>query len=490
MEDYKDGTLATALSNLEQTVGVDLETGEIKAGTNLINSVQELDGDTNNIVKMAAAALQLKSSKNGSTLNSTSDLASVIVNGQFTGYSGLNETVTQHGNSISAQSSLMSRVVNSDGTPNSTFKSDVIAGLATEVYADNAAASAKTSLVASINNKTAGITVFAEKRGGKLESGVTIDADHVLINSNTTVAGKLTAMDVDIQGKATVNQLNTATARVESKADLANNRYIELANGNGTFTGNVNATTLIAGNPSGINIRTSSDKIEFCQGADVRAYFVANGQGMQLHVWDSSGVEHYIDFTKWTQVGGSTYTPVRGYYKYSNGSFSSDSDLFKGSDGKYYSYSGSSYTLISSRDVYVQESANAYPSHGTAFSGSGAPIIYAYSSNNGIPVAIGVTVNRYIKYTITNGVIGNAATSYIYHCIDYPISVNYSNGVSVTTGGRFVNPSGGSAKFQYRCINGTLKNLGQPMPTYNYVSSINSATEYSTNPTVYDTQLS
>ena len=261
-------------------MGVDLETGEIKAGTNLINSVQELDGDTNNIVKMAAAALQLKSSKNGSTLNSTSDLASVIVNGQFTGYSGLNETVTQHGDSISAQSSLMSRVVNSDGTPNSTFKSDVIAGLATEVYADNAAASAKTSLVASINDKTAGITVFAEKSGGKLESGVTIDADHVLINSNTTVAGKLTAMDVDIQGKATVNQLNAATARVESKADLANNRYIELANGNGTFTGNVNATTLIAGNPSGINIRTSSDKIEFCQGADVRAYFVANGQGM------------------------------------------------------------------------------------------------------------------------------------------------------------------------------------------------------------------
>lgn len=319
VEDYKDGTLATALSNLEQTVGVDLETGEIKAGTNLINSVQELDGDTDNIVKMAAAALQLKSSKNGSTLSSTSDLANVIVNGQFTGYSGLNETVTQHGNSISAQSSLMSRVVNDNGTPNSNFKSDVIAGLATEAYADGAAASAKSSLVASINDKTAGITVFAEKSGGKLESGVTIDADHVIIDSNTTVKGKLTTMDTDIQGKATINQLEAATARVESKADRANNRYIELASGNGTFTGNVNATTLIAGDPSGINIRTSSDKIEFCQGADVRAYFVADNKGMQLHVWDANGTEYTIDFTKWSQVGGSTYTPVRGYYKY-NGS--------------------------------------------------------------------------------------------------------------------------------------------------------------------------
>ena len=76
--------------------------------------------------------------------------------------------------------------------------------------------------------------------------------------------------------------------------------------------------TLIAGDPNGINIRTSSDKIEFCQGTDVRAYFVADGNGMQLHVWDKNGTEYTIDFTKWSQVGGSTYTPVRGYYRYNN----------------------------------------------------------------------------------------------------------------------------------------------------------------------------
>jgi hypothetical protein len=79
------------------TVGVDLATGTTKAGTNIVNAVTKLDADTNNIVKMAASVLQLKSSMNGSTLSSTADLASVIVNGAFNGYSGLNTTVTQQG---------------------------------------------------------------------------------------------------------------------------------------------------------------------------------------------------------------------------------------------------------------------------------------------------------------------------------------------------------------------------------------------------------
>ena len=487
---YTGTNLTTALSRIYTDVGRDFQTGEVVSGAGMMADIANLNTDTGNIVTAIASALDLKASQNGSTLNTTADLASVISNGSFTGYSGLNTRVTQAEDNISAESSLMSRVVASSdpssddyGKPNSTFKTDVIAGLATTTYADNAAAGAKTSLIASINDKSAGITVFAEKSNGKLESGVTIQADHVMIDANTTVSGKLSALDLEVAGKATINSLNATNATIET-----------LVGNNASFTGDVNATTLIAGDPNGINIRTSSDKIEFCQGSDVRAYFVANGQGMQLHVWDSSGVEHYIDFTNWSQVGGSTYTPVRYYYKYNNGNtnvpFVSDSDLFKGSDDKYYSYNGSSYTLISSRDCYVLESANSYPTHGNGFNGSYVPVTYAYSSNNGIPVAIKVDVNRYIKYTITNGVMGSASSSYIYHSPNYPVSVLYdSNTAYVNTGGRFVNPNGGSSSFQYRYANGTLTNLGQPMPTYNYVSSINTATEYSTNPTVYDTQL-
>ena len=459
------------------------------------------DGNLDKLVKMAASQLQLKTSKNGNNIESVSDLASVVVDGQFTGYSGLNNTVSDQGESISAQSSLMSRVIVKDSNGNYNVQPDIISGVINSTSFGNEIAQAKSSLVASINEKSAGITVFAEKSNGKLESGVTIQADHVLIDSNVTVSGKLSAVSGDIEtlksqditiGDAAAAAQSTANA-AQSTANSTNSEFIRLTNGNGTFSGNVVAKTLIAGDPTGINIKTSQDKIEFCQGIDTRAYFVADNKGMQLHVWDANGTEYVIDFTKWSQVGGSTYTPVRNYLKYNNGNtstpFVNDDDIFKGSDGKYYSYSGSSYTLITNRDCYTKESANSYPTSGTGFNGSYVPVIYAYSSNSGTPVAIGVTVDRYIKYTISNGVIGEAATSYIYHCPDYPVSVDYSNGVQVTTGGRFVNPVGGNAQFQYRYMRGTLTNLGQPMPPYDYVSSISSATAYSTNPTVYDTQL-
>lgn len=528
VETYKDGALATALSNISQTVGVDLATGQTIANTGLTSSVADLNAETGAIDRAIIAALDLKAKKQNNTYEAITNLSSVYSDNTKSLYSGLENRVSVAEDNIQSEANLMARVVNNDGS----FTTDALAGIASSTQISGAIATAKSSLIADINNKTAGITVMVTKNGNTMDSSVTLSADQVYINGNTTVAGKLNAVEAEIEnlhvpGTAEINNLIATNAHItdlesdninvknrltaaegnittlssksitiEDKADTTNNNFIELTNGNGTFTGNVNAKTLIAGDPNGINIRTSSDKIEFCQGADTRAYFVANGQGMQLHVWDSTGVEHYIDFTKWTQVGGSTYTPVSGYQLY-NGSASSpfvqDTNLYKGSDGKYYTYSGSSYSLVSSRQVYVKESANSYPTSGNGFSGTYVPVIYAYQSNNGVPVAISVNVDRYIKYTITNGEMGSASSDYTYHCPNYPVSVNWdtqSTYQTISTAGRFVNPSGGSAEFQYRCINGTLKNLGQPMPTYTYVSPINSSAEYSTNPTVYDVNVS
>ena len=167
--------------------------------------------------------------------------------------------------------------------------------------------------------------------------------------------------------------------------------------------------------------------------------------------------------------------------------------MFKGSDGKYYSYTNSSYTLISSRDVYIQESANAYPSHGTGFNGSGAPIIYAYATNSGTPCVISLTVHRYVKYSISNGVMGSADTSYIYHSPDYPVTPVFS-GTSIdmnntSFGGRFINPQGGSASFRFAYVNGVTKDFGASMQSRTYVSTATAGTAYSTNPTVYDVAL-
>lgn len=186
VEDYRDGYLTTALNNLEMKVGVDLVTGQTKAGTNLINAVSTLDANTNKIVQMAASALQLESVKGGGLLQSTADLASVVVNGRFTGYSGLNEKVTNQGNTISAQGSLMSRVVNNDGTPNSSFKADVIAGLATSAYVDDKVATAKAELSANIDGQGADLTLFVQKdSSGHIESSAKLSADQIYLNGTT-----------------------------------------------------------------------------------------------------------------------------------------------------------------------------------------------------------------------------------------------------------------------------------------------------------------
>ena len=478
------------------------------------------DGNLDKIVKMAASQLQLKTSANGDDIETVSDLASVIVNGNFTGYSGLNNTVSNQGNTIDAQSSLMSHVIVKNGN-NYDVQSDIISGVVNSNTFSQGVATATATLSSTVDDHTAAIaTKVSKDSNGKIESSVTINADKIRLDGNTfagTIFADLVNTNTLQANYATINDLNATNANItnlqaqdivignaaaaaqtsannaQNAADNANAGFIQLAGGNGTFTGNVNAKTLIAGDPNGINIRTSSDKIEFCQGADVRAYFVADGNGMQLHVWDANGTEYTIDFTKWSQVGGSTYTPVRGYYKYSSGSFSSDSDLFKGSDGKYYSYSNSSYTLISSRDVYVQESANAYPSHGTGFSGSGAPIIYAYATNSGTPCVISLTVYRYVKYSISNGVMGSADTSYVYYSPDYPVSPVFS-GTSIDMnntyfGGKFINPQGGSANVRFAYVNGVTKDLGASMQSRTYVSVANAGTAYSTNPSVYDVAL-
>ena len=292
VEDYKDGYLTTALSNLEQTVGVDLETGETTAGTNLINSVSQLDADTNNIVKMAASALQLKASKNGNALNSTADLASVIVNGQFTGYSGLNETVSNQGDAITAQSSLMSRVVNSNGTPNSAFKADVIAGLASTTYVDDKAATAKTEAIAAASTNTtnavAGLAseVYVDNKVATAQS--TLQASINGVSSSLTLkVGKDSNGNIESSAKISASQIYLSGT---TWADVINANSIVtgiLTAGSATFTGTVNATS---GNFSGdITIRrsdSSPDGLRLNSNGDIERYDGSNWVPMfaQRHV--------------------------------------------------------------------------------------------------------------------------------------------------------------------------------------------------------------
>ena len=156
---YTGTNLTTALSRIYADVGRDFETGQVSSSTGMMADIANLNTDTGNIVTAIASALDLKASQNGSTLNTTADLASVISNGSFTGYSGLNTRVTQAENNISAESSLLSRVVNSNGT----FTADALAGIASSTEVTGKIATAKSSVLASVDKVCAGIGVSVTK---------------------------------------------------------------------------------------------------------------------------------------------------------------------------------------------------------------------------------------------------------------------------------------------------------------------------------------
>ena len=529
VETYKDGALATALSNISQTVGVDLATGQTIANTGLTSSVADLNAETGAIDRAIIAALDLKAEKQNGTYEAITDLASVYSDNTKSLYSGLNQRVTTAENSLSSEVSLMSRIANNNGQ----IKTDALAGFLASTEFSNGVTSATSSMSSSIDDVTAAVaTKVSKDSNGKIESSVTISAEQIYL-SGTTFAGTIFADFVDtntlnanyatinyLQANyatistlqadyATINDLNAAKARIgsletneitignaaaaaqtaadnaQTTANNTNAEFIRLANGNGTFTGNVNAKTLIAGDPSGINIRTSSDKIEFCQGADVRAYFVSNGDGMQLHVWDSNGVEHYIDFTNWQSVSGTSYSTVSGYYRISSTGFTEAQNIEKGSDGIYYIHSGSQYTPVS-EDLYTKQNVNTTDSNG-----QGIPCIFAkYNNQNagGAAYAINVDVDRYIKHTFSNGSVSSVDSNYVYYCDRYPQVLAF-NGTSVNANssqftGKFINPVGGNSEFAFRYIYGSTEQLN-PTVQYTYIDTTSYTSTYSTSPTLY-----
>lgn len=273
---YNGTNLTTALSTIYADVGRNFSTGEVVSGAGMMADISEIDTTNGNIIKAISAALDLKVSQNGNTIDSSTDLASAISNGQFTGYSGLNTKVTNTENNLTSTSNLLSRVVQSDGTPNSTFKTNVIAGLATQTYVTDNVASARTSLIADINNKTAGITVFATKTGNTIDTGIKLQADQITLDGITlaqTVFAGLISADTVSANYATITNLNAATARIsslEAKDVTIENR---LTANEAVFRGDVYANQFRAGSESGFNITVGTDSIDFNYGTTRQAWF-------------------------------------------------------------------------------------------------------------------------------------------------------------------------------------------------------------------------
>ena len=257
----------------------------------------------------------------------------------------------------------------------------------------------------------------------------------------------------------------------------------------GSFTGTVNATSLVAGDTTAMNIKTSSSKIEFCQGTNTIAYFEANGSGIQLHIWDSNGEEYTIDFTKWNAVNQGTFNNETWYQLggASTGPTSATISL-NSTDNKYYYNANTSSGLVNG--TYYQKSdakvSGMMPLDGTGVSREiFAPYVKAVG-NKTYAIALN-NVSKYTKYTFTNGEC-TATTDYLYHTTAYPNTITFSgdNVSSLTYKSTYLNPrSTKSVDFRW------TPQLGTETYSQNVIcaEAISSATHYSTSPMVYTVTL-
>lgn len=264
-------------------------------------------------------------------------------NGMSSAISDLRTSVESLGDTYVAKSSLTSSVdsaitgiindTNGTYANTSVFSkiddnSDNIAAIATKVTGDSSQATVAAKLnnmtaslitTANIDSAVAGLsaqtktdlgediaaTVFAE--ANKNGSTITLNADQINLSGQTT-------FDTAIGNKI---DAQIANANVITQSNINGEVEAILEGGDATFNGDVVANTLTAGDTevTGLNIHTTGDEIQFRQGDEKKAYFVANGGGLQLYIKDENGDWKCIDFTNWSSVQGQStdYTPITYY---------------------------------------------------------------------------------------------------------------------------------------------------------------------------------
>lgn len=274
-----------ALSTFKQETNTEIS-GIKTAHTNLSSSVTSYentnDGNLGNLIKMAASVLDLKASANAQgQLTSTADLASVITNGSFTGYSGLSTKVQEIDGEYVSQASLTSQIQALDISGQIT---NATSGLASESYvrtqasnaesnakgyADNVAAAATSTMYATVDDVCAGIGVTVTKNtDGSYHSVSKISADDIYLNGNTwaqyigvgqIVADTLTAGTATIKANLTVGGSNpsgggspgTITMKNSSNSTIGVWNIDRLAVGTTEYPSPSNSAMLVNANGSG-----------------------------------------------------------------------------------------------------------------------------------------------------------------------------------------------------------------------------------------------
>ena len=150
---------------------------------------------------------------------------------------------------------------------------------------------------------------------------------------------------------ASVN--NSTESNVKISADKINiDGY--LTGGSASFKGDVEATTFIAGDSSGINITTTANTISFNDGNTPKAYFTAENGGFQLYMYDGTDWRK-IDFASMLNTtGGSSPSNSCSIIKFTigNANYTSSTLYYSNFTHCYIDYGGQTYATNSNTDGY------------------------------------------------------------------------------------------------------------------------------------------
>lgn len=278
---------------------------------------------------------------------------------------------------------------------------DILSALVTKVTGDGSSVSSSADILAKVNNMSAGVVTTATLDNATA-SLITNNASSGL---KTAVMGKIdTAINTAKLDLVAANDYNAAS--IVAMVNASNDSSIKLSAdkitldgqtvassiraNDITLTGHVEADNFQAGSGSGVNIKTTGSTISFCDGATEKARFVLEGSGLQLYIMDENGNWRKINWSNWTDVNATSYTPVT-VYKIVNGSFDQSVVYFQ--NGAWYTTPNTS-SGTPSGTFYIKVNPAYLEADSSVFFDYSTPVIYA-------PVPLTVYVNGSLDSTET-----------------------------------------------------------------------------------------
>lgn len=241
---------------------------------------------------------------------------------------------------------------------------DMTAGLVTTATLDSAAASlisgsANTSLKSAVMTKVSDGITSAQLVAASDYNAASIVA---MVNASNDSSIKLSADKITLDGQTVANSISAA---------------------NITLSGRVEANNFQAGPSNQLNIKTSGDKIQFCDGNTAKAWFELSGSGFQLWIIGEDGNPYKVKWSSWDNTT-ATYQPLSYYYVTSqnNPEYAFSAAQLYSREGYYYEYNSSTgnYDAITSGTFYTKDVLSVLPE--VSESEYETPILYRMADEN------------------------------------------------------------------------------------------------------------